>query len=209
MPAVRMSELQRAARGGSVTVGSPTTDVPPHILGMTTSVRAAVRRVHEDSPAAGSTYITNSLAHYLARAGSSNPGHRGTATAAQHYVEAVEQCGAWHASSGLETSIWQLRGYVPLSETDGVDALVRVVLEDPSTSTITGRVILWDSLAVTSDSAELMAASAVTVLDQHYTSETVAGVEIWQCFGKQKQAFVPAPTARAAVPALARFVARM
>jgi hypothetical protein len=205
-----MSELQRAARGGSVSVGSTTIDVPPHILGMTSSVRAAIKRVHEKSPSAGSSFIRASLGHYLARAGSTNPGHRGTATAAQHYVNAVDLCGQWHAASGLVTKQWQMRGYVPLSNVDGVDTILRVVLEDAASGALTGRVIMWDSLPVTSSAAELVAAPAVLLLDQHYTSSIVAQVEVWQCFHQPgHQLTVTAAAARSAVVKAASFVAGM
>lgn len=210
VPVVTMSEFQRAARGGSVSVGSATIDVPPHILGMTTSVRAAIKRVHDTSPAAGSSYIRNSLNHYLARAGSSNPGHRASATAAEHYIDAVDLCGQWHAVSGLALKQWQLRGYVPFSNADGVDAVVRAVLEDPVSGAITGRVLLWDSLAITPAAAELVAAPAVALMDQHYSPTSVAQVEVWQCFHHQPQQLtVTAPTARAATASAASFVASM
>ena len=205
-----MSELQRAVRGGSVSVGSTTIDVPPHILGMTTSVRAAIKRVHETSPSAGSSFIRTSLSHYLTRAGSTNPGHRGTATAAQHYVDAVDLCGQWHAASGLVMKTWQMRGYVALSGVDGVDTIVRAVLEDPASGAVTGRVIMWDSLALTPGSAELLAAPAVALLDQRYTPSSVAQVEVWQCFHRHPQQLaVTAAAARSAFVNAASFVAGM
>jgi hypothetical protein len=205
-----MSELQRAARGGTVTVGATTIDVPPHILGMTTSVRAAIKRVHQTSPSSGSAFIRNSLGHYLARAGSPNPGHRATATAAEHYVDAVDLCGQWHAASGLALKQWQLRGFVPLSASDGVETVVRAVLDDPSSDEVIGRVIMWDSLPVTTASAELLAAPAIALLDQHYPPSDVARIEVWQCFHNEPhQVSVSASTARARIGTAAAFVARM
>lgn len=210
MPIVKMNELQRAARGGGVTVGSPVVDIPGHILGMTSSVRGAVRRVHMVSPADGCNKIRSSLGRYLARASSSNPGHRGTATAAQHYIDAVDVCANWHVASGASTRSWQLSGYVSLSPTDGVTAMVRAVVEDPSTGHLTGRIILWDSLPVSTASAELMAAPAISLMDATYPTTTITGIEVWQCFNQPtQQLFVPAPTARAAVPNAAAFVAQM
>ncbi len=192
-----------------MTVGATTVDVPPHILGMTASVRAAIKRVHEQSPAVGSAYIRSSLGHYLARASSTNPGHRATATAAQHYVDAVDQCGQWHATSGLSMKYWQLRGYVSLSNIDGVDTTVRVVLEDPS-GAITGRIIMWDSLPITAASAELVAAPAVALLDQRYASKAVRQVQVWQCFHRPPQQLtVTVGTARAALGRAAAFVSKM
>lgn len=196
--------------GGGVSVGSTTIDVPPHILGMTSSVRAAIKRVHETSPSAGSSYIRTSLSHYLARAGSTNPGHLATATAAQHYVDAVDLCGKWHAASGLVTKTWQMRGYVSLSSLDGVDTILRAVLEDPGSGAVTARVIMWDSLAVTPMSAELIAAPAVAPMDQHYPPSIVTGVEVWQCFHQHPQQLnVTAATARSALTRAASFVAGM
>jgi hypothetical protein len=162
------------------------------------------------SPTDGCNKIRSTLGKYVARASSSNRGHRATATAAQHYIDAVDICANWHATSGAATRDWQLSGYVSLSQTDGVAAMARAVVENPSTGDLTGRIILWDSLPVSPTSAELMAAAAISLMDSTYMNTTINGIEVWQCFNQPaQQLFISAATARAAIPNVAAFVAGM
>jgi hypothetical protein len=193
-----------------VTVGSPSLAVPPQILGMVSCAGGASKLVHRVSPAHGVSHVTSKLAHYVQRASSSNRGHRANASAAQHYIDAVTVCADWHSSSALDLHDWEVKGFVALSQTDGVEAIVRAVVEDPATNVLSGRVILWDSLAVTVDAAEMMAAAAIDVMDTTYPGAVVDAVEIWQCFHRPPQRLrVAAATARLAKPRLAAFVASM
>lgn len=113
-----------------------------HILGMTSSVRGSIRRVHTAGAAAGVAHITKVLGPRLAGASSANRGLRATATAAQNYINCVQQYATWDTASGLTFTHWQLQGLVVYTPTDQVDGVVRVVLSD-ATGSIHGRVVIW------------------------------------------------------------------
>jgi hypothetical protein len=171
---------------------------------MVSSVRGALRTVHADSPAAGRRKIESKLNPWLKGAGSDNPGLRASATAAANYIQVVDQCADWHESSTLKYELWQLRGAVRYSSTDGVDVLVRVVLQDPGTKHW-GRVILWDTVPLNAAAARVVAAPVIEILDQEYGRRAVGGVEVWH--GRTGRKFrVPADRARAARPAAVTLV---
>jgi hypothetical protein len=69
---------------------------------------------------------------------------------------------------------------------------------------------MWDSLAVTPMSAELIAAAAIALMDQHYPPSILTEVEVWQCFYQSPQQLnVTAAAARSAFAKAASFVAGM
>ena len=108
MPHVEMRDLQLRARGAgrpSASGGQP----PDHIKGMVSSVRSAMKEVHAVGANAGRAKIQASLGRYLQGAGSSNRGAKATATAAQNYINCVDQCAAWHAASPLTYRDWELK----------------------------------------------------------------------------------------------------
>jgi hypothetical protein len=204
MAAIDMTELQYAARGRSVVPGAPIGGVPPHILGMTSTVRGSIRKVHFESPAAAMSHANAVLGRWLAGASSPNPGHRASATAAQNYIDCISQYVSWDASSGLTFRQWQLQGVVTYTPTDTVDALVRVVLAD-SAGQICGRVVLWDTEPITAPVADVISAVAIEVLDTAYGAANVGAVDIWQ-IRDGVQHNVSAAAARAARPTAAALV---
>lgn len=179
MAAIDMTELQYAARGRTVVPGAPIGGVPGHILGMTSTVRGSIHKVHTQGAPAAVAHATTKFQRYLAGAGSPSPSQRGNATVAQNYLDCVRQYAAWDTASGLIFRHWQLQSLVSYSATDIVDALVRVVLADGS-GKITGRVVIWDTEPVTGPVAETIAAVAVEVLDTVYSATDVDAVEVWQ-----------------------------
>lgn len=191
-----MTELQYAARGLSVIPGAPLGGVPGHILGMTSCVRGCVRKAHLDSHNAAVSHVSTTLAHWLQGASSSNPGHRASATAAQNYIDCVSQYIAWDAHAGHPFKAWQVKSTVLFSTGDIVDGMVRVVLERHDGRLI-GRVVLWDTQALTPQTAEVIAAVAIAVLDSAYPSNMNHSIEVWHLRHGQ-QFVVTAPSARAA-----------
>lgn len=202
-----MRELQRAARGESVVLGG-TSDVPFHIMGMVSTVRSALKKVHLDSPSVGSARVHGKLDHHQVNASSSNRGHKATATAAQNYTDAVDRCAAWHTASPLKAIHWELKALVSFNSSDRVAAVVRVVLGDPGSGEIVGRILLWDPLPLDLAAAEIMAALAVEVLDQTYSPAQVREIEVWQCRLGDRHV-VSAVDARAARASAAALVAGM
>lgn len=203
MPLVEMRDLARSVRGAS----SGGTGPPPHIMGMVTSVRSAVRTIHAVSPAAGAAQIQTRLDQWLQWAGDANPGRRATATAAANYIGTVEQCATWHAVSTFSFKEWEEKGVVRYSASDVVDVVIRVVLEDAD-DRIWGRLIFWDGPVLDVGAAEMLSSPVVDVLDSHYDADQVAGVEIWQCRTLEAHT-VTAGTARGMRATVAAHVAGM
>jgi len=174
MAIVEMRDLALSVRGASSSGSGP----PPHIWGMVSSVRSAIRVVHATSPAAGVAKVQSSLGKWLPWAGDPNRGRRATASAAANYIAVVEQCASWHAASPLAFTRWEERGVVSYGQ-HSVEVLVRVVLE--SSTGVWGRLILWDSPPLTVDAAELMASPVVELLDSIHGPDMVQGAEVWQC----------------------------
>lgn len=169
---------------------------------MVSSVRAAMKHVHTETPAAGVSRIETKLGHWLAGANDSNRGRKASATAAFNYIETVRQCAEWHEESILSYAAWEAKGVVKYDEGDSVAALVRVVLED-AIGSLTGRLLFWDSLDLTPSSALILASPAVEVLDGIYGADNVRGIEVWQCRTRERHD-VPSDQARLARPIVAR-----
>lgn len=207
MPTVEMRELALSVRGRRSTGAGSGGMPPPHIMGMVSGVRSAIREAHVTSPAAGKSKIAGSLGGWLAWAGDPNPGRRATATAAANYIDAVERCADWHAASPLVFRTWEEKGIVRYSPADVVDVVVRIVLEDLN-GRIWGRLVFWDGPPLSVDAAELLASPAVEVLDARYRARGVAGVEVWQCRTNEAHT-VTSAQARARRPQVAVHVANM
>lgn len=203
MARVEMRELVRSVRGQA-----PNGETPPgHIMGMVSSVRSAIHRVHSTSPEAGKIQIRKKLDKWLVGASSTNPGTRATATAAGNYIATVEQYADWQDQSKLKFLGWEEKGIVRYSDDDLVEVLVRVVMED-SAGKIWGRVVLWDRGKLSLQAASLMASPAVEILDDRYGVEDVGGIETWQCRTGESYA-INAANARALRTAVATHVAGM
>jgi hypothetical protein len=205
MPAVGMRDLQLRARGA--VSGSAGSGVPDHIRGMVSSVRSALKTVHASGAGAGSAKINASLDRYLQNAGSSNPGRRGSATAAQNYVACVDQYEAWAGGSSLSYVGWELRDHLIYAPGDTLDVITRVALKGAS-GRYWGRLLMWDRQPVSPDAAELIACPVVEALEVRYGAGNVAGVEVWQLRTQQRHSVIAA-AAKSRRNDVARLIASM
>jgi hypothetical protein len=169
MANLAQAEFTRLARGGTISSSGP---LPSEklVLGIASTSHAAIRRVHNETPAQARAVLAGKLRKWFLLGGNA-------ASTARHYQECVETYIAWDgvAAPAVETPS---KGE-PISYGDD---LIRcrpdVILADDETGLYEVRVLLWDELGLTADAAELIASPAVERVDETYGTGKVGVVKV-------------------------------
>lgn len=200
MADVSQAEFCRAVRGGSVNVGG-TPDVEFFVLGLSSSARAAVRRVHKDSPAAAQAYFGNRAAQFLQGGGT------GAATA-RSFESSVDRYIQWDGTAPpAPPTRLDLSHQVAFGAGNSIRAIAHVVVEDDQGQHVT-RLLLWDDLPLSSVDAEMLALPVLECAEAHLGAGSVSRVEVWQLGTNQREVVSPA-AARARRTDVQQFLSHM
>jgi hypothetical protein len=200
MADVSQAEFCRAVRGGSVRVGE-TPDVEFFVLGLSSVARAAVRRVHKDSPAAARAYFGSRVAQFLQRGGT------GAATA-RSFGNSVDRYIQWDGTAPpAPPTRLDLGHHVTFGVGNSIRALAHVVVEDGQGQHV-ARLLLWDDLSLSSADAEMLALPVLECAEARLGAGSVSRVEVWQLGTNQREVVNPA-TARARRADVQQFLSHM
>ncbi len=159
----------RAVRGEKIVPGQ-TPVIEPVVMGISSISRTAVRRVHQESPAAARAYFAGKISKFLLMGG------RPAATAST-YSTSVDRYIEWDGG-GAEAEI-DLKAVVAFSPDDRIRAIAHVVLETGE-EVREARVLLWDDLSVSADAAEMIALPVLECVDSECGNGTTVAVDVWQ-----------------------------
>lgn len=153
-------------------------------MGISSCARAAVRRVHNESPAAASAYYAGKVAHHYYAGGSA----AGTARA---YGLCVDQYIAWDGHSGpADLDVGFRATPITFAPGDAVRALAHVVL-DNGAGQREARVVLWDELPLDARAAEMIALPVLERVEAEYGSGSTAHIDVWQLAQTQREIVLP------------------
>jgi len=177
MADLSQAEYGRLARGGSLS----NKDLPAEkvVLGISATSHAAVRRVHNESPARARAVLAGKLRRFFLAGGRA-------AQTAQRYRECVETYIHWdgEAAPAAETPS---KGS-PIAYDGGiVRARPDVILGDEDTGEYEVRILLWDELPLDKDSAELIALPVVERVEGTYGEGRISVVKVLHLATNQLQ----------------------
>jgi hypothetical protein len=169
----------RGVRGEKIVPGQ--TPVIEPIIGAISSIsRAAVRRVHQESPSAAEAYFNGAIAKFVLM------GDRAAATC-ETYTRSFDQYLEWD-EEGAEADV-DLKLSVSFGPEDRVRAIAHVVLEGENEQR-EARVLLWDDLPLSQKAAEMIALPIVECIESIYGPNSVAAVEVWHLARGEKERVV-------------------
>lgn len=169
MADLAQAEFTRLARGGTISTSSP---LPSEklVLGISATSHAAIRRVHNESPAKARAVLAGKLRRWFLMGGNA-------ALTARRYSDCVETYIEWdrNAAPAVETPA---KG-TPVQYGDNiVRCRPDVILGDEEASEYEVRILLWDELGLNKDSAEVIALPAVDRVEETYGAGKVAVVKV-------------------------------
>jgi hypothetical protein len=172
MPDVTATEIARGVRlPGYKTPGPGSPPPPPFLVKPTTVGRKAVRVFHEQGAGPARTYLTGSLATWLAHANKSMQGNaRNTVAALETYIAADAADGRTFVGLGQKVVLTMPSGTIAVK--------VDVVTE--RSKELSGRAIFWDGQPITINEAEVIAYAYAAALQRMYPNEIVSDVCVWQ-----------------------------
>lgn len=156
----------RAARGASVGRGA---DIEPVVKGISSIARAAVRRVHKESPDKARTYFLSKSARFRLMGG------RPAATA-QTYGSSFERYVGWEPDG--QPAVLDVAASVPFAEGDLIRARAHVVVG--SEGERDARVLLWDDVALDERAAQMIALPVFECVAGRFGDGATATVSVWQ-----------------------------
>ena len=165
----------RGVRGERIVPGRAP-DIERAVKGISSISRTAVRRVHQESPEAAEAYFSGKIARFRLMGG------RPAATAAT-YSESVARYIAWDGE-GAEAEI-DIKDTVAFGPEDRVRAIAHVVLETEDDVRME-RVLLWDDISVSVESAEMIAIPVLECVDRNFGDGTARAVDVWQLARDEK-----------------------
>lgn len=182
MAELPQAEFGRAARGAPISPGLAP-DVEMFILGMGQSARAAVRRVHSDTPDDARAYLAGKHSGFLLQGGS-------VAAIARAYRACLERYIGWDGQAAAAVATPTKGHPVPFAPNHIIKARPDVVLDTGSGHE--ARVLLWDDLPLDAKAAEMIALPIVGYVEADFGQGSVAVVSVWQLETGQQEAVGPA-----------------
>jgi hypothetical protein len=170
---VPQAEFTRVARGG-VAYGEDA-EIDRTLGVISTYAKAAVRRVHKESPDAAVEYFATKTLRSQLLGGSA-------AGAARRYAGCLRQYITWDGGSGAAELDVGARGAepIPFGPGNSVRAFAHVVTDQEA------RILLWDELALDAESAKLIALPVFERIDRELGGSAVDNVGVWQ-LGQPRQ----------------------
>jgi hypothetical protein len=180
MVELSQGDFARAARGGSLDLS----DVEQFLLGISSQARSAVKRVHSQSVDEARTYLRTRFGQYF--------GGPADATA-RSYLSSFEAYVGWDATAeSCEKGVQTLIDFLPEGAVRGRADII--FARDPDQ--FEPRVLLWDELRLSRESAEIIALPSLLAVEQRYGDNSVPFVDVWQLATGQRER-VEADVARA------------
>ena len=163
MDVVPQGDFGRLVRGGTLDE-----ELEPVLRTMWTQARSAALRVHRESVSDARAYLRECMAQ-----------HTGTPAeaTARSYLRSFETYVEWDATAyPIEPGTQVQISFAP-------DGLIRgrsdmVFMRGPERCS--GRLLLWDTLPMDRDAAEIIALPSLRAVERRYGNGTVAFVEVWQ-----------------------------
>jgi|SRR6188472_1127411 len=176
VPELAQADFMRGVRGEKITPGQ-TPVIEPILGGISSISRTAIRRVHQESPAAARSYFSGAIAKFVLM------GDRAAATC-HTYTASVERYIDWDGGSG-DADI-DLKLAVPFGPDDRVRAITHVAREVADDEWV-GRVLLWDDLPLNTKAAEMIALPNVECVDHLYGNGSAVAIEVWHLARGEKE----------------------
>lgn len=180
MPEVRQADFMRGVRGETINPDQ-TPQIEPIVKGLSSISRAAIRRVHNESPDEARAYFAQATAKFRLRGG------RAAATV-DSYRSSLEQYIEWDGV-GQDADL-DIKGTVTFSPDDRVRALAHVVFGSDDGAR-RARVLLWDSVTLGQRAAEMIALPIVECVNAEYGADKTSEVEVWQLALGQRYSVAP------------------
>jgi hypothetical protein len=154
--------------------------IEPVVGGISSISRAAVRRVHQESPADAEAYFSGAIAKFVLMGGL-------PASTSQTYSQSVARYIAWDGQ-GANADL-DLKLAVPFGPEDRVRAIAHVVL-DSGEDQCEGRILLWDDLPLGQEAAEMIALPVLECVEHERGSGSTIAVDVWQLARGEKERVV-------------------
>jgi hypothetical protein len=174
------AEFCRLARGDRVVPGKGPAEVGLFLLGMRSAAGAACRDVHRSTPAQARSRLNRACAQSLFNGGNAASFARNLLQCLDRYIELDGIAGPAALLPGKSKPI-------PFGAGDIVKARPDVVLGPSTNGAYEVRVLLFDDLPLTNDSAELIALPAVEFVRAELGA-TADRVLVWQLSLQQEEA---------------------
>lgn len=181
MPELSQADFTRGVRGERIVPGQPP-NIEPIVKGISSIGRAAVRRVHKETPATALAYFAEKAARFRLIGG------RAAATA-EKYRQSLLQYIEWDGDG--QAADLDIKGLVAFGLDDRVRALAHVVL-DCDDGKREARILLWDELSLDQDAAEMIALPIVECVNAEFGIDKTAIVGVWQLARGQRYSVEPA-----------------
>lgn len=181
MPELSQADFTRGVRGDRIVPGQ-TPNIEPIVKGISSVSRAAVRRVHDETPDAALAYFADKVAKFRLMGG------RPAATAAS-YRQSLLQYIEWNGNG--QAADLDIKGLVAFGPEDRIRAIAHVVLDNGGDSR-DARILLWDELPLDQRAAEMIALPIVECVNAEYGTGQTANVEVWQLAMGQRYSVEPA-----------------
>jgi hypothetical protein len=196
MVELTQGEFAQVARGATIVPGAGP-DADWLILGMGSSARAAIRRVHDTSPAFAQSDFSGKVARFLLQGGAARAAAQGLTACVARYI-ALDGTGG--PALALPT-----KGFgVTYPPGNVVRARPDVILGPDANGDFEARVLLWDDLPLNAHSAELIALPVFDYLQATIDPTATGLVNVWQLRRRQEETVTPqsAATRRSEVATL-------
>jgi hypothetical protein len=179
MPELSQSDFTRGVRGAKVVPGQ-ISNIEPILKGLSSISRAAVRRVHKESPDAALAYFADKTARFRLSGGR-------PAAAAGSFHRSLLRYIEWDGIG--EAADLDVTATVPFGS-GRVRARAHVVLGDGDERRC-ARLLLWDDLSLDERAAEMIALPIVECVNAQYGQEKTAEVQVWQLALSQRYSVEP------------------
>jgi hypothetical protein len=181
MISLTQSEFARLARGDVITPGlGPNVDY--FVLGIGSSARASVRRVHTESVDAARSHFAGATARYLYGAGTAAATVRMYRACIERYIS----LDGW-AASAVDLPTKGLSVSFPPGNV--VRARPDVVFGPNADDLCEARVLLWDELPLNRSAAEMIALPVLRYVRN--TQDADARVAVWQLSRQEEEIVSP------------------
>ncbi len=182
MPQLSQAEFTRATRGAVVVPGADA-DIEPIIAGIGSQARAALRKVHRETPTRALAYYDGCVATHAGGPAWST---------AQAYRTGLNRYIAWNAAIGQATRPEgiDIRLTVPFGPDNDVRACAHAIVTDGLGGS-EARIVLWDELRLDRRSAEMIALPVLEAADAEYGAGSTSLVRVWHVAENQRADILP------------------
>jgi hypothetical protein len=174
---VAQADYTRAVRGEPIVPGGPGFFLEPLVGGISSSARAAVRRIHKEGVAGARAYLSAKLARHLLAGG-------GAGSTASSYKASFERYVEWDKAAEAGEAQFDVSLVVPFPCGNAIRAIAHIL---PDTGGF-ARVLMWDELPVQNTAAAAMIALPVfAAADSVLGAGQTTSVDVWQLAHGQQQ----------------------